>query len=47
MKRIQIILSKEAFKELQEIKKKLDIKPETYEQYLAREKKNPTHCLFG
>ena len=57
-KKIHILLSRESWEELEEIKKKIITKdledvfgkrdnPKTYEEYLEREKKNPSMALLG
>lgn len=47
-KKIHILISRESFEELKEIRKEIDKDyNETYEEYLEREKKNPSYALFG
>jgi len=56
-KEITITLSREAWNELEEIRKEAEEympdflkekdRPKTYEEYLAEEEKYPTHALFG
>ena len=50
-KKIHILLSRESFEELENMKIKLNLLPDykrkTYEDYLKKEKENPTMALFG
>ena len=43
LREIEIILSKESFKELQQITKS----NETYEEYVEKQKNKPLKALFG
>lgn len=54
MKKVQLILNRESWEELRDMKNSLNIPDfmkskelETYEEYLEEEKKNPTMALFG
>lgn len=50
-KEIHILLTKEQFEELEDLRAELNfilgIKRKTYEEYLEEEKKNPSMALFG
>ena len=47
-KKIHLLLSKEAWEDLQKIKRKVGIYDcKSYDMYLKEQKKNPTMALFG